>query len=31
VEPYLAIAVDPGHEFTWRISYLYNTIPPDRR
>ncbi|MGO9270899.1 MAG: hypothetical protein ACLQOO_11700 [Terriglobia bacterium] len=29
MEPFIAIAVDPGSEFTWRVSYEYYTLPPN--
>ena len=28
MEPFVAVTVEPGREFTWRISYLYYRIPP---
>lgn len=28
MEPFVKVAVEPGREFTWRISYQYYKIPP---
>lgn len=28
VEPYIAMTVDPGGEFTWKLTYDYYTLPP---
>ncbi len=28
VEPFIAMTIDPGGEFTWKTSYEYYTIPP---
>jgi hypothetical protein len=30
VEPYISISVDPGNEFTWKLTYDYYTIAPTR-
>jgi hypothetical protein len=27
VEPYIAMSVAPGSEFTWKINYEYYTLP----
>jgi len=28
MEPFITMTVDPGREFTWRVSYEYYTLPP---
>ena len=27
VEPFIAMSIDPGNEFTWKMSYQYYTLP----
>jgi hypothetical protein len=27
MEPFIAMAIDPGHEFTWTVRYEYYTLP----
>jgi hypothetical protein len=31
VEPFIAIDIEPGGEFTWRIRYEYSSLPPAER
>ena len=31
MEPFIALAIEPGSEFTWTSSYRYYTLPPARR
>ncbi|MBZ5621946.1 MAG: hypothetical protein LAQ69_24955 [Acidobacteriia bacterium] len=31
IEPFIAISVDPGSEFTWNITYDYYTLPADAK
>jgi len=28
VEPYIAMSIDPGNDFTWNLTYDYYTSPP---
>ena len=28
MEPFISMTIDPGKEFTWRMSYEYYTLPP---
>ena len=28
MEPFIAMTIDPGKEFTWKMSYEYYTLPP---
>lgn len=28
VEPFIAMTIEPGSEFTWEVSYQYYTLPP---
>ena len=28
VEPYIAMSIDPGSDFTWNLKYDYYTVPP---
>jgi hypothetical protein len=30
VEPYIAMTIDPGNDFTWNLTYDYYTIPPSK-
>jgi hypothetical protein len=30
IEPYIAIHIEPGSEFTWKNTIEYYTIPPGR-
>jgi len=27
IEPFVAVAVEPGSEFTWKTTYRYYTLP----
>lgn len=29
VEPFIKMSINPGEEFTWKISYRYYTLPPN--
>ena len=29
VEPFIAITIDPGSEFTWEVAYQYYTLAPN--
>ncbi len=29
VEPFISMAIEPGSEFTWEVSYQYYTLPPN--
>ena len=31
IEPFIAMAIDPGSEFAWKISYVYYTLPAQHR
>jgi hypothetical protein len=31
VEPFITMSIDPGSEFTWKITYDYYTLPSDAR
>jgi len=31
VEPFIAMSIEPGAEFTWRMSYQYYTLPADSK
>lgn len=31
LEPFIAMTINPGSEFSWRISYEYYTLPPGTR
>lgn len=31
IEPFIAMSVDPGHKFTWTISYMYYSLPSNPR
>jgi len=28
MEPFIAMTIDPGKEFNWKMSYEYYTLPP---
>jgi len=30
MEPFVAIAIEPGAEFSWKSTYSYYTLPPAR-
>jgi hypothetical protein len=30
VEPFVAVTIEPGSEFTWKLSYDFYTLPPSR-
>jgi hypothetical protein len=27
MEPFIAMTIEPGHEFTWKVWYEYYTLP----
>jgi hypothetical protein len=29
MEPFITMTIDPGHEFTWKMTYQYYTVPPN--
>ncbi len=29
MEPFITMTIEPGKEFTWKMSYQYYTVPPD--
>ncbi|MGA3325986.1 MAG: hypothetical protein ABSF45_16055 [Terriglobia bacterium] len=31
VEPFIAMSIDPGSEFTWQVAYQYYTLAPNRK
>ncbi len=31
MEPFIAMTIEPGHEFTWNVRYEYYTLTPDRK
>jgi hypothetical protein len=31
IEPFIAMRLEPGDEFTWRIEYEYSTVPRDSK
>jgi hypothetical protein len=30
-EPFIDMTIEPGHEFTWKITYDYYTLPKDAK